>query len=149
MGLNAKQLEESANRIEKQLTSPTVSLILSIATIGAFIYLGYLLQPAYRGDPLPYTFALVAEIALIVQGLLSFWTILSGRMDPRNFEYHSAQADLYNAPIGKTAIKVLKEKEAKIARTVKMYVHQKPISVDIFIPVYGEPVEEIRQTAIA
>lgn len=149
MAINAKQLEKSANRIEKQLTSPTVSLILSVATIGAFIYLGYLLQPAYRGDILPYTLALVAELALIVQGLLSFWTILSGRSDPRNFEYHSAQADLYNAPIGKTAIKILRKKEAEVARTVKMYVHQKPILVDIFIPVYGEPVKEVKQTAIA
>lgn len=149
MVINAKQLEKSANRIEKQLTSPTVSLILSVATIGAFIYLAYLLQPAYRGDPLPYTLALIAEIALIVQGLLSFWTILSGRADPRSFEYHSAQADLYNARIGKTAIKILHKKEAEVARSVKMFVHQKPISVDIFIPVYGEPVNEIKQTAVA
>lgn len=149
MAINAKQLQQSANRIEKQLTSPTVTLILSIATVGAFIYLGYLLQPAFRGDILPYVLALTAELALILQGLLSFWTILSGRIDPRNFEYHSAQADLYNASIGKTAIKILRKKEAEVARTVKMFVHQKPISVDIFIPVYGEPVKEVKQTAIA
>jgi cellulose synthase (UDP-forming) len=149
MTINAEELEQTANRIEKQLTSPTVTLILSVATVGAFIYLGYLLQPAYRGDPLPYTLALVAEIFLIIQGLLSFWTILSGRFNPRNYEYHSAQAGLYNAPIGKSAIKVLQTKEAAVARTVKMYVHQKPIDVDVFIPVYGEPVAEIKQTAIA
>ena len=146
---DSEQLEQSANRIEKNLTSPTVTLILLLSTIGAFIYLGYLLQPTFRGDPLPYTLALTAEIFLIIQGLLSFWTILSGRYNPRNFEYHSAQADLYNAPIGKSAIKILKNKEANIARSVKMYVHQKPIDVAIFIPVYGEPIVEIRQTAIA
>lgn len=143
------QLEESANRIEQNLTSPTVTLVLFIATIGAFVYLNYLLQPSYRGDPLPYTLALIAEIFLIIQGLLSFWTILSGRFNPRNFEYHSAQADLYNARIGKTAIKILKKKEAEIARSVRMFVHQMPISVAVFIPVYGEPVDEIKQTAIA
>lgn len=143
------ELEESANRIEQNLTSPTVTLVLFIATIGAFIYLNYLLQPSYRGDPLPYTLALVAEIFLIIQGLLSFWTILSGRFNPRNFEYHSAQADLYNARIGKTAIKILKKKEAAIARSVQMFVHQKPISVAVFIPVYGEPIEEVKQTAVA
>lgn len=93
--------------------------------------------------------ALIAEIFLIIQGLLSFWTILSGRFNPRNFEYHSAQAELYKAPVGKSAIKILKEREAEVARSVAMYVHQKPITVAVFIPVYGEPVEEIRQTAIA
>ena len=145
----SSELEESANRIEQNLTSPTVTLVLFVATIGAFIYLNYLLQPSYRGDPLPYTLALVAEIFLIIQGLLSFWTILSGRTNPRNFEYHSAQASLYNAPVGKTAIKILKKKEAAIARSVRMFVHQKPISVAVFIPVYGEPVDEVKQTAIA
>jgi cellulose synthase (UDP-forming) len=142
-------VQTSANRIEQHLTSPTVTLILSVATVGAFIYLSYLIRPEYRGDPLPYTLALIAEIFVIIQGLLSFWTILSGRFNPRNFEYHSAQAGLFNAPIGKSAIKVLKKNEAKIAHTVPMYVHDQPIKADVFIPVYGEPLEEIRQTAIA
>jgi cellulose synthase (UDP-forming) len=144
-----ENVQRSANRIEKQLTSPTVTLILVIATVGAFIYLNYLLQPAYRGDPLPYTLALTAEIFIIIQGLLSFWTILSGRFNPRNYEYHSAQSKLYAAPVGKTAIKILETKDAEVSRSVKMYVHHQPIKVDIFIPVYGEPVDEIRQTAIA
>ena len=142
-------LQNSANRIEKQLTSPTVTLILTAATIGAFIYLGYLLQPSYRGDPLPYTLALTAEIFIIIQGLLSFWTILSGRTNPRNYEYHSAQAKLYDETVGKSAITILKKQDPKVSRTVPMYVHHKPIKVDVYIPVYGEPVEEIRATAIA
>ncbi|MBC7564849.1 glycosyltransferase [Candidatus Saccharibacteria bacterium] len=144
-----ENLQNSANRIEKQLTSPTVTLILTFATIGAFVYLSYLIQPAYRGDPLPYTLALVAEIFIITQGLLSFWTILSGRTNPRNYEYHSAQAKLYDASVGKTAISILKKQDSIVSRIVPMYVHNKPIKVDVFIPVYGEPIEEIRATAIA
>jgi cellulose synthase (UDP-forming) len=144
-----ENLQDSANRIEKQLTSPTVTLILTGATIGAFIYLSYLLQPAYRGDPLPYTLALVAEIFIIIQGLLSFWTILSGRTNPRNYEYHSAQAKLYDESVGKSAISILKKQDSKVSRTVPMYVHRKIIKVDIYIPVYGEPLEEIRATAMA
>ncbi|MDB5159976.1 MAG: hypothetical protein JWO99_239 [Candidatus Saccharibacteria bacterium] len=144
-----ENLQDSANRIEKQLTSPTVTLILTGATIGAFIYLNYLLQPAYRGDPLPYTLALIAEIFIIIQGLLSFWTILSGRMNPRNYEYHSAQAKLYNEAVGKSAISILKKQDAEISRTVPMYVHRRAIKVDVYIPVYGEPLEEIKATAIA
>ncbi|MEO5949460.1 MAG: glycosyltransferase family 2 protein [Candidatus Saccharimonas sp.] len=142
-------LQDSANRIEKQLTSPSVTLILCVSTIGALIYLFYLIQPAYRGDPLPYFLALSAELFIILQGLLSFWTILSGRFNPRNYEYHSAQAKLYNAPVGKAAIKILKQHSAKVARTVAMYVDHNAISVDVFIPVYGEPLEDIRNTAIA
>ena len=144
-----ENLQNSANRIQKQLTSPTVTLILSVATIGAFVYLNYLLQPAYRGDPLPYTLAIVAEIFIIIQGLLSFWTILSGRINPRNYEYHSAQAKLYDTSIGKSTISILKEQDSSLSRTVPMYVHHKPIKVDVFIPVYGEPIEEIKATAIA
>ena len=149
MPKSTDELQNSANRIEKQLTSPTVTLILTIATFGAFIYLNYLLQPAYRGDPLPYTLALVSEFFIITQGLLSFWTILSGRVNPRNYEYHSAQAKLYDAPLGKSAIHVLKKQDAEVASTVPMYVHHNPISVDVFIPVYGEPIDEIRNTAKA
>jgi cellulose synthase (UDP-forming) len=147
--IEKESLQNSANRIEKQLTSPTVTLILTGATIGAFIYLNYLLQPAYRGDPLPYTLALVSEIFIITQGLLSFWTILSGRMNPRNYEYHSAQAKLYDESVGKSAISILKKQDSIVSRTVPMYVHRKPIKVDVYIPVYGEPVEEIKATAIA
>ncbi len=149
MTKSTENLQDSANRIEKQLNSPTVTLILTLATIGAFIYLAYLLQPAYRGDPLPYTLALVAEVFIIIQGLLSFWTILSGRMNPRNYEYHSAQAKLYNESVGKSAISILKKQDPEVARTVPMYVHRKAIKVDVYIPVYGEPVDEIEATAVA
>jgi cellulose synthase (UDP-forming) len=145
-----QKIQTSADVAARHLTSPTVTLILSIATIGAFIYLNYLLKPEYRGDTLPYTLALIAEIFIIIHGLLSFWTILSGRFNPRNFEYHSTQANLYNAPVGKTAIKLIEQQQdPEITRKLPMYIHHEKIAVDVFIPVYGEPVDEIRQTAIA
>lgn len=147
--MNANEIQTSANRIEKQLTSPVVPLIVAAGIIGAFIYLSFLLQPQYRGDTLPYTMALVAELYIIAQGLLSFWTILGGRHNPRNFEYHSAQDKLYKTVAGKSAIKNMTRKDAAIARTATMYVHHKKIEVDVFIPVFGEPLEDIRETAIA
>lgn len=149
MPRSTNNLEKSANRIEKQLTSPTVTLILTISTIGAFVYLGYLLQPAYRGDPLPYTMALIAELFIVTQGVLSFWTILSGRFNPRNFEFHHAQANLYDSVSGKSAVKALRAQSPEVARNVKMYVHGKAVKIDVYIPVYGEPVDEIKTTAIA
>lgn len=126
-----------------------MTLVLALSTVGAFVYLSYLLKPAYRGDILPYSLALFAECIVISQGLLSFWTILSGRFNPRGFDYHQAQGKLYNAPVGETAIQVLKRRTSEISRSVQMYVHHKPITVDVFIPVYGEPVEEVRETALA
>lgn len=149
MATEQEKIQSSADVAARHLTSPTVTLILTVATIGAFIYLNYLLKPEYRGDTLPYTLALIAEIFIIVHGLLSFWTILSGRFNPRNFEYHSSQANLYNAPVGKTAIKLIEQHDTEVTRKLPMYLHHNRIAVDVFIPVYGEPVEEIRQTALA
>jgi len=147
--MNSGRIESSANQLEKQLTSPTVSVILAAAALGAVLYLSFLLNPNYRGDVLPYTLALAAELFVISQGMLSFWTILSGRFNPRNFEYHQAQEKLFDAPVGKSAIKMLEAKKPEVARNIQMFVHHRPISADIFIPVYGEPIGEIRTTAIA
>lgn len=146
----ADTIQQSANRIERQVKSPSVTIILFLASIGAIIYLGYLIQPEIRGDPLPYTLALTAEIFIIFQGLMAFWTILSGRMNPRGYEYHDAQNKLFAKNGGsKSAIKKIAPKNAKLARHAPLELHHTPISVDVFIPVYGEPIEEIRETAIA
>lgn len=139
---------KNATRLEKHLTSPTVTLILLSAIIGAIIYMVFLLQPQFRGDALPYTIVLASEIFLIVIGILSFWTILSGRLNPRQFGYHNTQDNLF----GKSTKQVLKEIDETTSitsRTKKMYIHGKAISVDVFIPVYGEPIEEITETALA
>lgn len=93
--------------------------------------------------------AILAELMVIGQGLLSFWTILAGRFNPRNFEYHAAQSKLFNADVGKTAVKILEKHDPATTRTVQMYLHHKKVSVDIFIPVYGEDVDEIEATATA
>ncbi len=147
--MNTEEVQRSANRIEQQLTSPMVPLIVWSAIVGAIIYLGFLLRPQYRGDTLPYIMVLVAETYVILQGLLTFWTILGSRFNPRNFEYHRAQDKLFAAPVGKSAIKILRRKDAAVARRVQMYVHHRKVNVDVLIPVYGEPLEEIQATAVA
>lgn len=147
--MNSTELQQSANKIQKHLTSPVVPVIVAAGVLGGFIYMSFLLRPEYRGDALPYTLALTAEIFVIMQGFLSFWTILSGRNDPRNFEYHRAQDGLYDTHLGKSAIRHLKNKDASVTRTIPMYIHKRKINVDVFIPVYGEPLEEIRTTVLA
>ena len=150
MSQKVEDLQQAADRIERQIKSPSVTLILFLASIGALIYLGYLIKPEFRGDPLPYTLALTAEIFIIFQGLMAFWTILSGRFNPRGYEYHHAQDRLLGGQTGgKTAVKTITAKTADIARRIPMELNKKPISIDIFIPVYGESLEDIRDTAIA
>jgi cellulose synthase (UDP-forming) len=141
-------LQSNASLLEKQLTSPTVTLILASATIGAIVYMIFLLQPAYRGDLLPYIMVIAAELFLIGHGIISFWTILSGRFNPRHFNYHHAQDNLFGTG-SKVAAKAMHAMPAGIVHSKEMYIHEKTISVDVFVPVYGEAVDEVRDTAIA
>ncbi len=141
--------EREVNLIEKRLSSPTVTFVLVVATIGAIVYISYLLRPEYRGDTLPYTMVIVAELFLIMQGLLSIWTILNSKFNPHNFEYHNAQDLLFGKRRAKSLIRKLHEMPIEQSRDLAMYMGFEKITVDVFIPVFGEPVTEIRETAIA
>lgn len=140
---------QTTDLLEQRLKSPTVSLILAGSIIGALVYLFFLLQPEFRGDILPYLMVILAEFYLVSQGVLSFWTILSGRTNPRHFEYHEAQNKIFGQRIGKTLYNSLDEYPIEQTREIQMKLHGKKITVDVFIPVYGEPVDEIRDTAVA
>ncbi len=140
---------EPIDLLEQRLGSPTVSLILAGSIIGALVYLYFLLQPEFRGDILPYIMVIIAEFYLVSQGVLAFWTILSGRANPRHFEYHEAQNKIFGQRIGKTLYNSLDEYPIEQTRDIQMKIHGSKISVDVFIPVYGEPIDEIRETAIA
>ena len=118
------------------------------ATLGAIVYMIFLLQPEYRGDLLPYSMVVGAESFLIIHGLISFWTILGGRKDPRNFEFHNTQDNLFDAN-SKATSKLISSMPDLVARNQQLYINEQAVTVDIFIPVYGEPVGEIRETAIA
>lgn len=141
-------LQVSASALEKQLTSPSVTFILATATVGAIVYMLFLLRPEYRGDLLPYFMVISAELFLIVHGILSFWTILSGRVNPRNFEYHHAQDALFG-PSSKTIKKHLHTVPTTAARSKQLYIHKMMVDIDVFIPVYGELLSEIQDTATA
>jgi cellulose synthase (UDP-forming) len=144
----ANTIQSDALSLEKQLTSPTVTFILASATVGAIIYMIFLLQPAYRGDLLPYCMVILAELFLITHGIISFWTILSGRFNPRHFNYHHAQDRLFGAS-SKVAAKQLSSLPIATSRMKQLFIQEKPVSVDVFIPVYGEDIDEVRETAIA
>ena len=145
---HAKTKNDPSQLLEKHLTSPSVTTLLGFAILGALVYMAFLLRPEYRGDILPYTLVILSETFFIVYALISFWTILSGRSNPRHFGYHNAQDQLFGTHSKKT-IKEISETAAITSTRRLMYIHQKAISVDVFIPVYGEDVNEIEKTAIA
>ena len=116
--------------------------------MGAIVYMAFLLRPDYRGDLLPYMLVIVSEIFFIIYGIISFWTILSGRSNPRHFGYHNAQDQLFGAR-SKAVIKEISQTTAITSTRRQMFIQNKAINVDVFIPVYGEDVHEIKATAIA
>ncbi len=140
--------QAASESLEKHLTSPSITLLLGLAIIGAIIYMAFLLRPEYRGDVLPYTIVVVSEFFLIVYAIASFWTILSGRINPRHYGYHNAQDQLLGADT-KAIIKEINETNAVSTTGRRLRIHGKYVKVDVFIPVYGEDVKEIEQTALA
>ena len=87
--------------------SPVTILIALVATLGILLYAQFLLNPANRGDLLPYALVITAETILITHALLAMWTILSGAKSPRDFAFHESQ----NAMFDKKAIKAAGLKE--------------------------------------
>jgi len=98
---------------------------------------------------LPYAMALVAEFFIICHGLISFWTILSGRFNPRDFSFHNAQNGLF----GKRTKAKVKERElahtASTLRTLKPRIHETIVTIDVFVTACGEPISVLRQTVSA
>jgi cellulose synthase (UDP-forming) len=123
--------------------SPVMILISLIATLGILLYAQFLLNPANRGDFLPYALVITAETILITHALLAMWTILSGAKSPRDFAFHESQSAIFD----KRAIKAAGLKE--LPHLWPILLNGKEIGVDVFITVYGEERSKIRATAAA
>ena len=117
--------------------SPVMTLLVLVATAGIFIYSAFLLNPANRGDFLPYIMVITAESVLVVHALLAMWTILAGSEDPRDFEYHRTR----NALFGRSSTGEPQEWPLQI--------DSQRVFVDVFITVYGEDIDVIRRTVVA
>jgi cellulose synthase (UDP-forming) len=123
--------------------SPVMILISLIATLGILLYAQFLLNPANRGDFLPYALVITAETILITHALLAMWTILSGAKSPRDFAFHESQSAIFD----KRAIKAAGLRGLRHLWPILL--NGKEISVDVFITVYGEERSKIRATAAA
>ncbi len=123
--------------------SPTLMLLVMLATAGVLLYAIFLLNPANRGDWLPWVMVIAAETVLVLQAVLSMWTVLSSGHNPRNFAFHHAQENLFD----------LEEvREAGVRHDPPrwpMRLAGERATVDVFITTYGEDLGTIRRTATA
>jgi cellulose synthase (UDP-forming) len=124
-------------------SSPSLMMLVLVATIGVLLYAQFLLNPSHRGDPLPYLLVIVAETWIIALALVSLWTILSSGFDPRDFAFHQARRALYRPDLA--------DADPLIDRPEKwpLHLHDVPVSVDVFITTYGENLAVIRRTVAA
>lgn len=123
--------------------SPVMIALVLISTLGILLYGQFLLNPANRGDLLPYAMVITAEAILVVQALMAMWTILSGGSDPRDFAFHQAQAALYDR--GAVSRRGLADQR----REWPIVVGGRRRVVDVFVTVYGEELEKIETTVRA
>ena len=136
--------EPLPGRVENEAAqSPTLLLFVLIATVGVLGYTGFLLNPANRGDWLPYVLVITAELVLVIQALFSMWTILSGGHDPRDFLFHHSQERLFDGHA------IEQNASATAPHTWPMMLGDRRITVDVFITVYGESIGKIRTTLAA
>jgi len=139
-GADAQVLTERRARVASDF-SPVMILLTVIAAIGVLLYASFLFNPANRGDWLPYSMVIVAESVLILQALLAMWTILSGATSPRDYAYYTARDSLFEP-----------NRAARNGRDTTQWpirVNGHEVLVDVFITVYGEPIETTRRTAAA
>lgn len=123
-------VDRNGQPVRSSETSALFILVSVVATIGVVAYSLFLLDPANRGDPLPYALVITAESILVFQALLSMWTILSSGYEPRDFSYHEAKRMLRHGD----------------ERDAALWLGTREILVDVFVTVYGEDLDTVRRT---
>ncbi len=101
----------------------TTRLAVSAALLVTIFYMIFLFNPAYRGVTWLWLLVVCAEGLVVVQALLTWWTVLANDHRPIPPEVYAWRRKLSRGELTP--------------------------SVDVFITVYGEPVEIVRGTARA
>lgn len=123
--------------------SPSLMLLVLLASAGVVVYALFLLNPANRGDWLPWLLVITAETVLVVHTLLAMWTILSSGHDPRTFAFHATQDELFDP------VEVARDGLEHSPRSWQPSIDQEPVEVDVFITTYGEDLATIERTVEA
>ncbi len=123
--------------------SPSLVMLVALATAGIVVYAVFLLNPANRGDWLPYALVIAAETVLVVHALLAMWTVLSAAHDPRGFAFHHAQDRMYDMA------DIVRSRAESRPQDWVMYLRDRAVTLDVFVTTYGEDLATIRRTVTA
>jgi len=133
---------ESDDRRRGARDSPSLMMLVLVATIGVLLYTTFLFDFSNRGNWIPYLLVLTAESVIILQALISLWTILSSGHNPRGYRFHNAQTRLYG-PQNKNI------EPGTDMTQLPMHLHETEVPIDVYITTYGEELEKIRATVSA
>ena len=120
--------------------SPVLLIIAVLATLGVLAYAFFLLNPANRGDLLPWLIVMAAETVLIFHALMAMWTMLAGYGRGPTFGVLDAQKNLFD-PRRNERLGVTDD-----PTRWPLHLNGEIVSVDVLITVYGEPLDVIRRT---
>ncbi len=123
--------------------SPSLMLLVLLASAGVLLYATFLGNPANRGDWLPYLMVIAAEVVLVLHTLLAMWTVLSSGHNARGFGFHQAQDHLYDMA------EILRHGLGDAPHRWPMYLAGRPATVDVLVTTYGEDLGTIRRTVTA
>jgi cellulose synthase (UDP-forming) len=126
---------------ERDLQSPSLTMLVLLATVGVLLYASFLLRPSNVGDLLPWLIVVACESVMMFQVVVSLWTQLSSAHEPRDFEFHEARRHLF--------LPTELDLDAPLELTDDMQIGGLPVSVDIYVTTYGEDVETVRRTVVA
>jgi cellulose synthase (UDP-forming) len=140
----APELEsrESDDRRRGARDSPSLMMLVLVATIGVLLYTTFLFDFSNRGNWIPYLLVLTAESVIILQALISLWTILSSGHNPRGYRFHNAQTRLYGPQHKNIA-------PGTDLTRLPMHLHETEVPIDVYITTYGEELDKIRATVSA
>ncbi len=135
-------VRESDDRRRGARDSPSLMMLVLVATIGVLLYTTFLFDFSNRGNWIPYLMVLAAESVIILQALIALWTILSSGHNPRGYRFHNAQNRIYG-PDHKTI------EPGTDLSALPMYLHETPVELDVYITTYGEDLATVRRTVTA
>lgn len=121
--------------------SPVILVLTLLATAGVVAYSVFLLNPANRGDWLPYLLVMAAESILVFHAILAMWTILAGWHSSRSGDYYLVRRRIFG---DRTA-----GPDRPPQSDWPLELDGRQVSVAVFVTCYGEPLDVIRRTAVA
>lgn len=111
------------------------------ATLGGIYYLSFLVSPENIGDWIPWALVIVAEVIVIFQALMGLWTILAGNHNPKDFHYWNHRAHLIP--------KRRPDQSGHGTIHSPLWLNGEEVTVDVFVPTFGEPLSIIEETVEA